>query len=214
MAYNWAAFGMGGLGAGLKLGTDIVQIGMNELNFAAKNIQASAGIAQSLANQGSYRSQAKSFRTAADDAVKAAGRAQEQGRQAREMRLVQLGQDKGHIVASAAGSGIEASSKVVSKVLKDTVKSAYSDTAVIAQNEQQAAQQKLNESLALRINAERADANAEIEGLNQKLMLEQMKLNNRAARHAMIGGIMSAAGNFIGGMGGAMAMGSMGNASS
>lgn len=214
MAYNWAAFGMGSLGAGLKLGADIVQIGINELNFAAKNIQASAGIAQSLANQGSYRSQAKSFRIAADDAVKAAGRAQEQGRQAREMRLVQLGQDKGHIVASAAGSGIEASSKVVSKVLKDTVKSAYNDTAVIAQNEQQAAQQKLNESLALRINAERADANAEIEGLNQKLMLEQMKLNNRAARHAMIGGIMSSAGNFIGGMGGAVAMGATGNASS
>jgi len=214
MAYNWAAFGMGSVGAGLKLGADIVQIGMNELSFAAKNIQATASLTQSMANQGSYKSQAKSFRIAAQDAVKAAGRVQEQGRQAREMRLVQLGQDKGRIVASAAGSGIEASSKVVSKVLKDTVKSAYNDTEVIAQNEKQMAQEKLNESLAMQINAVRADANADIEGLNQSLILEQIKLNNRAARHAMIGGIMSATGNFISGIGGATAMGAMGNAAS
>lgn len=214
MAYNWAAFGMGSLGTGLKLGADIVQIGMNELSFASKNIQATASLTQSMANQGSYKSQAKSFRTAAQDAVKAAGRVQEQGRQAREMRLVQLGQDKGRIVASAAGSGIEASSKVVSKILKDTVKSAYNDTEVVAQNEKQATQEKLNESLAMRINAERADANAEIESLNQSLILEQMKLNNRAARHAMIGGILSATGGFLQGMGGATAMGAMGNAAS
>ena len=210
--FNWAAFGLAGTGAGLKLGADIVSIGTTQLKFASANIQAMGGIAQSIANQGSYRSQAKSFRQAAEDAVKAAGRAQEQGQQAREMRLVQLGQDKGRIIASASGSGIEVSSRVVDKVVKDTVKSAYNDATVIAQNEKEAAQQKLNESLALRINAVRADANAEAEGINQSLMLEQMKLNNRAARHAMIGGILSASGNFLMGMGSATAMGMAGNA--
>ena len=210
--FNWAAFGLAGTGSALKLGADIVNIGTTQLKFASANIQATGQLAQSMANQGSYRSQAKSFRQEAADAMKAAGRAQEQGRQAREMRLAQLGQDKGHIVASASGSGIEVSSRIVDKVVKDTVKSAYNDTAVMSQNEQQVTQQKLNESLAMRINAERADANAEIEGLNQSLILEQMKLNNRAARHAMIGGILSATGGFLQGMGGATAMGMSGNA--
>ena len=210
--FNWAAFGLAGTGSALKLGADIVNIGTTQLKFASQNIQATAQLTQSMANKGSYRSQAKSFRQEAEDAMKAAGRAQEQGRQAREMRLVQLGQDKGRIVASAAGSGIEVSSRVVDKVVKDTVKSAYNDATVIAQNEKQATQQKLNESLAMSINAARADANAEIEGLNQSLILEQMKLNNRAARHAMIGGIMSATGGFLQGMGGATAMGFSGNA--
>lgn len=209
--FNWAAFGFGMAGTSLRLGADIVSIGTTQLGYAAKNIQATAGIAQSIANQGSYRSQAKSFRIAAGDAVKAAGRAQEQGRQAREQRLVQLGQQKGLIVASAAGSGIEVSSKIVDKTIKDTVKSAYNDSAVIAQNEQQISQQKLNESVALMINAERADANAEIEGINQSLMLEQMKLNNRAARHAMIGGILSSTANLASGIAGSMAFGYAGN---
>ena len=210
--FNWVAFGLAGTGASLNLGADIVKIGTTQLKFAAANVQAYGGMVQSIANQATYRSQAKSFRQAADDAMKAAGRAQEQGQQAREHRLVQLGQQKGRIVASASGSGIDVSSRVVDKVMKDTIKSAYNDTAVIAQNEKQAADQKINESYAMMINAERADANAEIEGINQSLIAEQIKLNNRAARHAMIGGILSASGNFLQGMGGATALGFSGNA--
>ena len=210
--FNWAAFGLAGTGAALNLGADIVNIGTTQLKFAAANVQAQGGIVQSIANQATYRSQAKSFRQAADDAMKAAGRAQEQGQQAREHRLVQLGQQKGQIVASASGSGIDVSSRIVDKVMKDTIKSAYNDTAVIAQNEKQAADQKTNESYAMMINAERAEANAEIEGINQNLIAEQIKLNNRAARHAMIGGILSASGSFLKGMGDATAKGMSGNA--
>ena len=206
-AFNWAAFGLAETGAELQLGSDLVKIGTMQLQFAATYVQAQGAIAQSIANQATYRSQAKSYRQAADDAMKAAGRAQEQGQQAREQRLVQLGQQKGRIVASASGSGIDVSSKVVDKVMKDTIKSAYNDTAVIAQNEKQAADQKINESYAMRINAERAEANAQIEGINQSLIAEQIKLQKRAARHAMIGGILSAAEGFVKGTTAAMTTG-------
>lgn len=210
--FNFAAFGLGYMGASMRLGADIVNIGTTQLKFAAANVQAQGGMVQSIANQATYRSQAKSYRMAADDAMKAAGRAQEQGQQAREQRLVQLGQQKGQIVASASGSGIDVSSRVVDKVMSDTIKSAYNDTAVIAQNEKQAADQKINESYAMMINAERAEANAEIEGINQTLIAEQIRLNNRAAKHAMIGGILSASANFLQGVGGSLAMGYAGNA--
>lgn len=211
--FNWCAFGFGAGGTALNTGAALVNIGTNALKFASANVSAAASMSQSIANQATYKSQAKSFRTSADDAIAAAGRAQEQGQQAREQRLVQLGQQKGQIMASAAGSGIEVSSKVVDKVMSDTIKSAYNDAATLASNEKQAADDKINESTALRINADRADANAEIEGINQNLIAEQIKLNNRAAKHAMIGGILSAAGTFMSGAGASLAMGYSGNAS-
>lgn len=211
--FNWCAFGFGAGGTALNTGAAIVNIGVNNLKYAAANMSATGSMVQSIANQATYRSQAKSYRIAADDAMEAAGRAQEQGRQAREQRLVTLGQQKGAIVASAAGSGIEVSSKVVDKVMSDTIKSAYNDVKTLASNEKQAADEKVNEAYALMINADRADANAEIEGINQNLIAEQIKLNNRAAKTAMIGGILSAAGTFMSGMGSSLAMGYSGNAS-
>lgn len=211
--FNWCAFGFGAGGTALNTGAALVNIGTNALKFASANVSAAASMSQSIANQATYKSQAKSFRTSADDAIAAAGRAQEQGQQAREQRLVQLGQQKGQIMASAAGSGIEVSSKIVDKVMSDTIKSAYNDAATLASNEKQATDDKINESTALRINADRADANAEIEGINQNLIAEQIKLNNRAAKHAMIGGILSAAGTFMSGVGTSLAAGYSGNAS-
>lgn len=211
--FNWCAFGFGAGGTALNTGAAIVNIGVNNLKYAAANVSATGSMVQSIANQATYKSQAKSYRIAADDAMEAAGRAQEQGRQAREQRLVTLGQQKGQIVASAAGSGIEVSSKVVDKVMSDTIKSAYNDVKTLASNEKQAADEKVNEAYALMINADRADANAEIEGINQNLIAEQIKLNNRAAKTAMIGGILSAAGTFMSGMGSSLAMGYSGNAS-
>lgn len=211
--FNWCAFGFGAGGTALNTGAAIVNIGMNNLKYAAANMSATGSMVQSIANQATYKSQAKSYRIAADDAMEAAGRAQEQGRQAREQRLVTLGQQKGQIVASAAGSGIEVSSKVVDKVMSDTIKSAYNDVKTLASNEKQATDEKVNEAYALMINADRADANAEIEGINQNLIAEQIKLNNRAAKTAMIGGILSAAGTFMSGMGSSLAMGYSGNAS-
>lgn len=211
--FNWCAFGFGAGGTALNTGAAIVNIGVNNLKYAAANMSATGSMVQSIANQATYKSQAKSYRIAADDAMEAAGRAQEQGRQAREQRLVQLGQQKGQIIAGAAGSGIEVSSKVVDKVMSDTIKSAYNDVKTLASNEKQAADEKVNEAYALMINADRADANAEIEGINQNLIAEQIKLNNRAAKTAMIGGILSAAGTFMSGMGSSLAMGYSGNAS-
>ena len=208
--FNWASFGFGCAATDFKLGADLIGIGQTQLKFAAQNVQTYGGIMQSMANASTYKSQAESFRTSAEDAAKAAGRAQDQGRQAREQRLVKLGQQKGQIIAGASGSGIEVSSSVVDKVMKDTIKSAYSDTAVIAQNEKQAADQKVNEASAYRINAIRAEANAEIEGINQGLMFEQIRLNNKAARHAIIGGVMSAAANWMSGMAGAVSGGASG----
>lgn len=210
--FNWAAFGFGATGTALNTGAKVVEIGQNHMRFAAANISATGNMVQSIANQATYKSQAKSFRIAANDAMKAAGRAQEQGRQAREQRLVQLGQQKGQIIAGAAGSGIEVSSKVVDKVMSDTIKSAYNDAKTLASNEKQVADEKVNEAYALMINADRADANAEIEGINQNLIHEQIKLNNRAARTAMIGGILSATGTFLSGMAGSLGMGYSGNA--
>ena len=208
--FNWASFGFGCAATDFQLGADLIGIGQTQLKFAAQNVQAYGGVMQSMANASTYKSQAASFRTAADDAVRAAGRAQEQGQQAREQRLVKLGQQKGQIVASSSGSGIEVSSRVVDKVMKDTIKSAYNDTAVIAQNEKQAADQKINEASAYRINAIRAEANAEIEGINQDLMFEQIRLNNKAARHAMIGGVLSASANWMSGMAQALSGGASG----
>lgn len=211
--FNWCAFGFGAGGTALNTGAALVNIGTNALKYASANVSAASSMSQSIANQATYKSQAKSFRTSADDAIEAAGRAQEQGQQAREQRLVQLGQQKGQIMASAAGSGIEVSSKVVDKVMSDTIKSAYNDAATLASNEKQATDDKINEATALRINANRAEANAEIEGINQNLIAEQIKLNNRAAKHAMIGGILSAVGTFMSGAGTSLAMGYSGNAS-
>lgn len=211
--FNWCAFGFGAGGTALNTGAAIVNIGVNNLKYAAANMSATGSMVQSIANQATYKSQAKSYRIAADDAMEAAGRAQEQGRQAREQRLVTLGQQKGQIIAGASGSGIEVSSKVVDKVMSDTIKSAYNDVKTLASNEKQAADEKVNEAYALMINADRADANAEIEGINQNLIAEQIKLNNRAAKTAMIGGILSAAGTFMSGMGSSLAMGYSGNAS-
>ena len=211
--FNWCTFGFGAGGTALNTGAAIVNIGSNSLKYAAANVSATGSMVQSIANQATYKSQAKSYRISAKDAMEEAGRAQEQGRQAREQRLVQLGQQKGQIMASAAGSGIEVSSKVVDKVMSDTIKSAYNDAATLASNEKQAADEKVNEAYALMINADRADANAEIEGINQNLIAEQIKLNNRAAKTAMIGGILSAAGTFMSGMGSSLAMGYSGNAS-
>lgn len=210
--FNWAAFTFGAMGTALNTGAKVVEIGQNQMKYAAANIQATGSMVQSIANQSTYRSQAKSYRIAAQDSMRAAGRAQEQGRQAREQRLVTLGQQKGQIIASAAGSGIEVSSKVVDKIMNDTIKSAYNDAKTIASNEKQVADEKKNEAYALMINADRAEANAEIEGINQNLIHEQIRLNNRSARVAMVGGILSAAGTFANGIADSLKMGYSGNA--
>lgn len=200
---NWVGFGFQCAATDFQLGADLTKIGSTLLQGAAQEASIAGNITASWSKEASYRSQAKSFETAAADAVKQAGRCQEQGRQSRESRLVKLGQDKGHIIAGAAGSGLDVTSSVVNKTMKDTIKSAFNDAAVIAENERQATQEKLNTASSMRINAIWAEHNANMEDINQQLMMNQMELSREATDNAVIGGALSAAGNFLGGMAGA-----------
>lgn len=197
---NWVGFGFQCAATDFQLGADLTKIGSTYLQGAAQEASIAGNISASMSKQASYESQAKSFRRQADDFVKQAGRAQEQGRQSRESRLVKLGQDKGHIIAGASGSGLDVTSRTVDKTLKDTIRSAFNDADVIAQNERDAVQDKLNASASMKINAVWADHNANMEGINQQLMWNQMQLNRDATDNAILGGALSAAGNFLGGM--------------
>lgn len=196
---NWVLASMGVAKTGMQLGSDLSAIGGTMLEGAAAQSKIAANISRSMADQLSYKMQAKNFGRAAEDAVKAAGRAQEQGAQSRESRLTKLGQDKGQIVAGAAGSGLDVSSHTVRKTLKDTIKSAYNDAATIAQNEHDIVQERLNESTTAEENRIWAEYNANIEQLNQNLMFAQSQLQAKATRNAIIGGALSATANFLGG---------------
>lgn len=198
---NWVGMGFGIAATGAKLGSDIASIGAGILRGAAEIGKINANIMDSRSRELSMQMQEKNFRKAAGDAVKAAGRIQEAGRQSRESRLIVLGQTKGAITASAAGSGIDVSSKTVNKVLKDTIRSAWNDAETIAKNEREQAQQKINESQTAVENAIWMRYNLKVEGINQQLMFEQRRLQSKANQTALIGGVLSAGANLAGGVG-------------
>ena len=200
---NWAGFAFKCAATDFRLGQDLMNIGSVYLEGAQKKAQAAAGIMSSQSSQASYEAQAESFGKAADDALKASGRVQEHGRQARESRLIQLGQQKGAIDASAAGSGLDVSSRTVRKTVNDTVRSAYSDVAVMAENERQAAQENVSEQTSMKVNQIWAESNANQERINQDLMQNQMRLQDKAQRMQVIGGALSAAANWMTGTAGA-----------
>lgn len=169
---NWAGFAFKCAQTDFKLGQDIMNIGAN--------------YAQSKAKQAQMEMQAESMGKTADDFNKKAGRVQEQGRAARESRMIQAGQDVGHINAGAAGSGIDVSSNTVRKTVNDTLVSAYNDTAVMAKNEAEAAHEMQNRELEARQSQIWMEYNVDVEKANRKMEL--------------VGGIMSAAANWFGGM--------------
>jgi len=207
---NWAGAGFAAGGTLMQVGSDLTAIGGMMIEGAAKQAQIAGNIMASVSKQLGYEMQAKAYGVAAKDAVKAAGRVQEQGRLSRESRLVQLGQQKGRITTSAAGSGLDVSSRTVRKTFNDTIKSAYNDSAVIAENEKQAAQQKINDSITAQENKIWSEYNANVEQINQTLMFKQSDLQAQATRNNIIGGALSAGAHLFQGMAGAAAVGSLG----
>lgn len=173
---NWAGFAF-------KCAQTDFQLGQDIMNIAAKS-------AASKAKQATMKHQSKNFEKEAIDFQKKAGKIQEAGRQERESRLVKLGQQEGGIKASAAGSGLAVESKTVKKVLKDTAVSAMNDVNTMAKNEAEAVHDAQNRELEARSNKVWNDMNIELEKKNAKL--------------EKIGGIMSAASNWMGGMSSAM----------
>jgi hypothetical protein len=169
---NWAGFAFKCAQTDFKLGQDIMNIGAN---YSA-----------SKAKQAQMEMQAKNMGKTADDFNKKAGRVQEQGRAARESRMIQAGQDVGHINASAAGSGIDVSSNTVRKTINDTMVSAYNDAAVMAQNEAEQAREMQNRELESKSSKIWMEYNVDVEKVNRKMEL--------------IGGIMSTTANWFSGM--------------
>lgn len=169
---NWAGFAFKSAKTDAKLGSDI--------------LKTTASYLESKTNQMQLEMQAKNYGKAAEDFNRKAGRVQEQGRMARESRLIQAGQDVGHITASAAGSGIDVSSNTVKKTISDTMVAAYNDVSVMAKNEAEASRDMQNRALEAKVSQIWTEYNIDMEKANRKA--------------ALIGGVMSAASNFAGGM--------------
>lgn len=172
MAGNWAAFGFKCAQTDFKLGADIMNITGNYLSSKTKEAQLNA--------------QARNYQEQVTQFEKQAGRVQEAGRQSREQRMIKAGQDVGTINASAAGSGIDVTSKTVTKTVKDTMRSAYNDSMNAARNEATAAQDAINQREAAAENAIWTQYSAKVEKNNRKWQT--------------VSGAMSAAANWFGGM--------------
>lgn len=207
--FNWAGASMGFAQMGCQLGANLASLGGVMLQGAAAQAQIGGNIMASMSRQAMYHNQTKNFLKAAKDCVKEAGRAQEVGRLMIQNRLVKLGADKGHIVASAAGSGLDVSSRTVQKTLKDNLKTAYADAEILARNEQEAAQQKINDSVTARENAVWSQYNENVEQINQNLLFAQSRLQEKATRNQLIGGALSTVAGVLGGVTNAGMIGAM-----
>lgn len=172
MSANWAAFAFKCAQTDFKLGSDIMNITANYMTSKTKEAILDA--------------QERNYLEQVTQAEKQAGRYQESGRQVREQRLVKAGQDVGQIYASAAGSGIDVTSKSVTKTVTDTMRSAYNDAATSARNEATAVQDAINVRQEAKENAIWTNYASRTERDNRQW--------------ALISGILSAAGNWHGGM--------------
>ena len=189
---NWGGFAAKCMEGDMKLGQDLANIGNMAVEFQAKRAQQSAGIMQSISKEAQYKSQAKSFRAAAESATKSAGLAQEAGRQAIESTMRKLGNAKSAIVTGAAGSGIDVTSRTVNKTMDDTVKSAYNEAATQARNEQQTVQSYVDQAASQKINAIWAESNANQEKLNQTAMFDSISRQQKALGKQQIAAGISA----------------------
>lgn len=172
---NWAGFAFKCAETDFRLGADIMNITSGYLNSKMKESQLKA--------------QKRNYEKAASYHERLAGRIQEMGRMSREQRLIQLGQDEGRIAASAAGSGIDVSSRTVKKVSMDTMRSAYNDAAQMARNEQQSSEDEMNQRLTAVQNALWTGYAAKVEKHNRNM--------------AVVGGALGAFANWNSGMAGA-----------
>lgn len=170
---NWAGMAFKMAETDFNLGKDIMNITATYLSSKSRSL--------------SLKLREGNMRRAADAAIESAGRVQKNARQQMEMRLVQLGQDKGRIAAQAAGSGLDVSaSRTVAKTALDTARSAWNDVRVIGENSQAQAQSAVNEWLT-----------AESERISTRYARKQEARNRK---FALWGGILSAAANWNAGM--------------
>lgn len=169
---NWAGMAFKMAETDFNLGADIMNITSKYLSSKARQI--------------SLEAQRRNYRRQADSAMKSAGFVQKNAEQMAEMRLVQLGQDKGRIDAQAAGSGMDVSSRSVVKTASDTARSAWNDVSVINMNAQNQAKVAVNQWLSSK--------SAEI---GAKFAVRQEKQNRK---WQLWGGILSAAANWNAGM--------------
>lgn len=205
---NWAAFGFKCAATDFKLGADLINIGSTMLQGAGDIININGNIASSMSKIEGMQLQLGNIDKQIGSALKAAGDSQEAGRLARESRMVKLGVDKSTVITTAAGSGIDVSSSTVNKVLKDTIKSAYNDSDVMARNERDNTQAMVDASESAKMDKAWMKYNIKVEQINQDMMYQQRKLSQKATNTAIIGGALSAASNWFNGM--ADAMGSLG----
>ena len=201
-----------GIAAGLQVAGGVAN-GIGNLAAGKANAQAAAmeaaGAAADYRTQGATiaannRLEAINYDAQADYYLRAAGRAQSQGRQEREMRGVQLGQDKGAIVAQAAGSGIDVSSGEVGKALRDTVRSAYHDMEVSALNEYEAAYGAMKNRAIAKTNAANRRSIADwAEKAYSSLASQAERAGAIGARSTLRAGYSSAFSSVLGGVAGA-----------
>lgn len=172
---NWEGFAFKCAETDFRLGADIMNITAGYLNSKMKQSQLEA--------------QKRNYEREASYHIRLAGRIQENGRMAREQRLIQLGQDEGRIYASAAGSGIDVSSRIVKKTVTDTARSAHNDAMQMARNETVGVEDEMNKRLTAIQNALWTGYAAKVEKHNRKM--------------AVVGGALAAFSNWGSGMAGA-----------
>lgn len=175
---NWAGMAFKMAETDFNLGFDIMNITSNYLSSKGRSL--------------SLKLKEGNLKRAAKAALVNAGMVQRNARQQMEMRLVELGQDKGRIAAQAAGSGMDVSaSRTVAKTALDTARSAWNDVRVLGENAQAAAQSAVNDWLT-----------AESERISTRFARKQEGMNRK---FALWGGILSAAANWTAGMAGSAA---------
>lgn len=171
---NWAGSAFAAAQTSFQLGSDIMKYTADYLNSKMKESQLKAS--------------ERNYRKTADYYLKLMGVTQESGRMSREMRMIQLGQDIGNIATSAAGSGIDVSSRIVRKTSTDTARSAYNDAARLAENEKLSADDQMNQRLQAIDNALWSGYAAKIERHNRKL--------------GVVGGALTTTAHFLSGVAG------------
>ena len=169
---NWPGAAFKTAETDFNLGRDIMNITSNLLSSKGRQL--------------SLEIQKRNAERQAEAAMQTAGNIQTNARQQAEMRLQELGQDKGRIVASAAGSGLDVSSVSVSKTIADTAKSAWNDVAAINRNAKSEGQSAMNAWLSAKTDA----AAAAFAGTQER----------KNAKWQLWSGVLQAGANWTGGM--------------
>lgn len=175
------------------------KMAQTDFNLGADIMNITGKYLSSKTKQARLEAEARNFGRQAQSELRLAGSAQTQGEQEREMRLIQLGQDRGRINAEAAGSGMDVTSRTVAKTEKDTIRSAYNDVAAIARNERIEAQSHIDRWGSALSERLWTRYSARVEARNRKAELWSGILTAAANWH---GGMVDSFAAMMGGSGG------------